>query len=99
MTKREFDRETKQNWRGPNMARDERCNYRASRFMGHRGSGSHYPTETCDYLTERMNETSHHRKHSRSYDPPFMVLGVGSRWRAPAQYRATKGWTLLTGRI
>jgi len=95
MTKREFDAETKRNWGGPNMARDERCNYRAGRFMEHRGSGAHYPTETADYLAARMFETVRMRQGSTR----FAVLGVSSRWRAPAAYRATQGRTLLTGRI
>lgn len=100
MTKREFDALTKENWGGKGMARDERCNYRERRMLKHNGSGAHEPTDTAvDYLAEREHEIRYLRRIRDWHEPLLPVLGIGSRWRAPAAWRAKKGQTLLTGRI
>jgi hypothetical protein len=78
MTKREFDLETKRN-HGERMFRDERDHYRRARGREQLGSGATARTVTVDRLAERAAWRQWHG------DEP--VLGIGSRYRAPACWR------------
>lgn len=89
MTKREFDKLTKENW-GERMASDERCSYRDSRFLEHAGSPSRNPTaKPFDYIAFRAAEAAREG---------VLPLALGSKFRAPQAFRAANGRPMLEGR-
>lgn len=79
MTRREFDRTTKENWgyQGA-MASDERAAYRARRYR---------PEPGRDLVTERARWVRYMRC-SVTYDRHWPALGRGSKYRNVAAHRA-----------
>jgi hypothetical protein len=78
MTKREHDLATRINF-GSRMASDERDGYRATRGLPMLGSGATCCTMPRDRLAERAGWRRRH--------PGLAVLDIGSRYRAPTEWR------------
>ena len=98
MTKRDFDKATKQNWGSKCMARDERCTYRTSRGMQHNGSNAHGATTTRDFLAYRAAEMAYRNETLAIYRDGFLpTLALGSKFRSVANFRLVSGKPLLEG--
>lgn len=82
MTRREFDRRTRQNWGGPYMASDERAGYRSARLRPER------PARDPDELARRAAYTA----RLVAPDSPWAgatarVMQLGSPFRGPLLWR------------
>lgn len=90
MTKREFDRETQENWCCDGMASDERRAYRARRMR--------VLDRERDYIRSRAARMRELRRMRDNWEKTLATLDRGSPFRAPIAYRARVGQTLLFGR-
>lgn len=100
MTRREFDRATRQNW-GGRMASDERQAYRRERLLPAFGCPALAPCLagwTRDYIAERAAQVAALRGARYAHESILATLGRGSQYRAPQAYRAASGKPLLFGR-
>ena len=98
MTRREFDKLTKVNWGhredGEYNATARKAGaYRMGQRTEYRRQRGH--VDATDWLQNRGWENWWTNRRLSSHEPRIPVLGIASRFRAPAAYRARVGLPLL----
>lgn len=88
MTRREFDKLTKETWGKGSMASDERRSYRARRMI----------TTGDDYIARRAARMAYLRSVRYPHEPVLATLGIGSPFRAVAVLRRALKSPMLAGR-